>query len=248
MMEWRLATHAAITQAYTKLLADYNDKLAALKAFSSSMQGHDPASNVSIVKNELKRSVMALLTDRMYESFNAIDPSTDPPDQPNTWEVPFEGPTIRFFEQAFEWDQILYVFYPYFWARHRKWADYLKADDPDSQFADFLRAGWARVTLPVRPWFEVAVAHYLETGEVWDGGTIPPINSPLYVSILTEIEERLQKPGEEQPQGTPWEVRLPTQLVRVRHGQELPRWKKDQQSGQWTPQYLDALGNWAPET
>jgi hypothetical protein len=128
----------------------------------------------------------------------------------------------------------MYVFYPYFWGRASTWHQRLLLDDADPQFADFLQSGWARVTIPVRPWFEKAVAHYLETGDIWDGGDVPDINSPLYVSILTEVEEKLNKPGEETPHGDPWDVRLPTTLVRLRPDAELPRWKK-QPDGTWVP-------------
>jgi hypothetical protein len=87
----------------------------------------------------------------------------------------------------------------------------------------------------VRPWFEKAIAHYIETGEIWDGGDVPDINSPLYVSILTEVEERLNRPGTEVAQGDPWDVRLPTTLVRLRPDAELPKWKKEA-DGTWVPE------------
>jgi hypothetical protein len=233
--EWRLKTHSSIQQAYLKAVSDYEQKLANLKAQTAGIQGHNPARNRSIEKAELERSALAILTQRAYEAFDAIDETSPGGGQPDLVTVDPLGRYVRFFEQAFEWEQLMYVFYPYFWGRSSTWQQRLLLDDADPQFADFLQAGWARVSIPVRPWFEKAIAHYFETGEIWDGGDVPDINSPLYVSILTEVEERLNKPGEETAQGDPWEVRLPTTLVRLRPDSDLPKWKK-QPDGSWAPE------------
>ena len=233
--DWKLKTHGAIQQAYLKMVSDYEQKLANLKAQAAGIEGHNPARNRSIEKNELKRSALAILTRRLYEAFDAIDESSPGGGQPDLLTADALGKYVRFFEQAFEWEQVMYVFYPYFWGRTSTWQQRLLLDDGDPQFADFLQSGWARVTIPVRPWFEKAVAHYVETGEIWNGGDVPDINSPLYVSILTEVEERLNKPGLEIAQGDPWEVRLPTTLVRLRPDSNLPSWKKEL-DGTWTPE------------
>ena len=75
------------------------------------------------------------------------------------------------------------------------------------------RAGSARVVVPVRPGFEVAVTHFLETGKLWGGeGEPPQINTPLYVSIIDEIRERTGAPQGEKAVGDPWDVRVPTAL------------------------------------
>jgi len=42
------------------------------------------------------------------------------------------GERVRWFEQAFEWDKMGYVFYPYYWGRREKWIEKLnmETDDP----------------------------------------------------------------------------------------------------------------------
>jgi hypothetical protein len=79
---------------------------------------------------------------------------------------------------------------------------------------------------PVRPGFEEAVLHYLETGQIWAGGPPPTVNSELYVPIVKEIEEAEGAPGEEVAEGEPWPVILPTTLVRLRPHDDLPEWEK----------------------
>ena len=124
----------------------------------------------------------------------------------------------------------MYLFYPYYWGRKSNWLDRSQLQDVDPQFAEFLKAGAARVVLPVRPGFETAVAHFLDTGEIWDGADPPLLSSPLYVSIIQEIKERDLAPGVEVAQGDPWDVRLPTTLVRLRPDGSLPTWQKDRRA------------------
>jgi hypothetical protein len=135
-------------------------------------------------------------------------------------------PYVRFFEEAFEWERILYFHYPYFWGWKPGWKKKFLLDDVDSEFGDFLRSGATRVVFPVRPGFEAAIIHYLETGEIWNGGPPPDITSSLYVPIVAEIEEATDAPAGEQPVGDPWEFRLPTTLVRLRPNDDLPTWQK----------------------
>ena len=159
----------------------------------------------------------------------------DPPyfDFPKSAE---RGSFIRFFEQAFEWDQIQYVFYPYYWARKDRWISMFMRSETDTQFLEFLQAGSARVVVPVRPGFEHAIFHYLECGKIWEGNDEPPkINSPLYVPIITEIEERTDRSQGEIPVGDPWETHIPTPLVILRGKEEdLPCWDKiDESDWDW---------------
>jgi hypothetical protein len=114
------------------------------------------------------------------------------------------------------------------------WPQRSLLDDVDPQFAEFLKAGSARVVVPVRPGFEAALAHFMDTGEIWEGADPPTLTSPLYVSIIDEIKERTQAPGDEVAQGGPWDVRLPTTLVRLRADDSLPTWSK-QADGSWVP-------------
>lgn len=73
----------------------------------------------------------------------------------------------------------------------------------------------------------------MQFGELWNGGPLPAISSPLFLPIADEIAERAQKPGDEIPQGDPWKVRVPTTLVKLRQDDKLPKWKKV--DGEWVP-------------
>jgi hypothetical protein len=230
---WRLATYKKIRAAYDERVRQYNEQVEGLRADAEAKAERDaqrpfgapPAENLRTINAELKKHCISIITQQRYDAFDATKDGTPP--YFDFAEASDEGAYVRFFEQAFEWDQLQYVFYPYFWARKSTWIDRFVKQDVDPVFLDFLRAGSARVVVPVRPGFEVAVTHFIETGKIWGGDGDPPaINSPLYVSIVDEIRERTGAPQGEQPVGDPWDVRVPTVLVIVREEGDLPRWER----------------------
>jgi hypothetical protein len=227
LQAWQLKMHAAITQGYLAKKQAYDQALAeATAAAGTVISGKNSLFNQRTIATELRKQCLTLLTSQQFEAFGALELSPEGYAQPNLYQTTAQMPFVRFFEQAFEWEHLVYFFYPYFWGWKPAWKLRALLDDVDPDFADFLRAGAARVVFPVRPGFEGAVAHYLETGEIWNGGPPPDITSPLYVPIVKEIQEATGAPGNEVPVGDPWLVRLPTTLVRIRPNDDLPEWKK----------------------
>jgi hypothetical protein len=97
---------------------------------------------------------------------------------------------VQFLEQAFEWDQMTYIFYPYFWGRKQNWLNTFPLDDVDPKFADFLRAGAARVVVPVPLAYADAVLMFLASNEPWPGGSAPTLDDPLFLSIAAELRRQ----------------------------------------------------------
>jgi hypothetical protein len=234
--QWRHDTHAKLTQAYRARLAEYEERLAQLEAEADlDVEGRNPAANRRLVRDELKKACISVITDQHYDLFDAIETGSNGLPQVDLFEAEGEGPYVRFFEQAFEWEHMSWVTYPYYWGRKSEWATRIGIEDTDPDFEEFLKAGYCRVSVPVREGFEGAVDHFVTMGEIWTGGPLPAISSPLFVPIAEEIAERLGRPGDEVPEGEPWEVRVPTSLVRVREGADLPTWERDAE-GNWVPQ------------
>jgi hypothetical protein len=233
MHAWKLQTHSAIRQACDKQMRDYEDALAeAQNKAQSEAHGISPEANVQLIRDEMKRLTIALLTNQQFDIFNAI--STGPYGYPQMDNPVAEaqGAYIRFFEEAFEWQEMMYLFYPYYWAHKSSWQKRVLISDDDPQFAAFLKAGAARVVASVRPGFEKAVAHFMETGQIWDGGDPPAITDPAYLSIIDEIKDQQGASQGELAQGDAWDVRVPTSLIKLRLLDSLPEWKKDP-SGAW---------------
>jgi hypothetical protein len=152
---------------------------------------------------------------------------TDSPVQMPAIDVPeavSDGRTVQFLEQAFEWQQISYVLYPYFWGKlPGKWYDSQKYyDEVDPLFARFLQAGAARVLVAVRPGFEGAVQHYLYTREPWNGGPVPDIDDPLYLAVHAELRDQQDDLNNATPYGDSWTVVVPTPLLSLQPDATLP--------------------------
>lgn len=233
MNKWRLDNFEKLRAKYEDRVREHERKVEQLKADAQAKAqseermpfGAPPAMNQRTIATELKKHCISVLTQQWYDAFDAT--KNDAPPTFAFGDAAAEGAYIRFFEQSFEWDQMQWVFYPYFWARKATWVERFLKQDIDPQFLEFLRAGSARVVVPVRPGFELAVTHFLETGKLWGGeGEPPQINSRMYVSIIDEIRERTGAPKGDLPVGESWETRVPTALVLVRPKSDLPKWKR----------------------
>ena len=237
MNAWRFETHAKLTTAYQARRADYEEKLAALELEAGvEIAGENPEQNLEVMRDELKKNCISIITDQHYDLFGAIQTSSvEGIPEIDVEEAQAEGAYVRFFENAMEWDNITWVTYPYFWGRKALWSQQIAYEDPDPAFQAFVRAGFCRVSVPVRPGFEGAIDHFLTYGELWNGGPLPTVSSPLFLPIADELAEQLDRPGDEVPQGEPWTVRVPTTLVQLRADDQLPSWMQDE-NGEWVEQ------------
>ncbi|GAL83599.1 hypothetical protein C173_12015 [Sporocytophaga myxococcoides] len=223
--QWQIQTFEKIMNAYKALQMEYEEKVAAQEVQQGiAITGVNPRINREIEKVELKKQCIKLLMDTyLFGSFNAMkDNGSNPPDF-DIFDAMDEGKTIQFFEQAFEWENLTYLFYPYFWSRRSQWMHKSSIYDNDPLFTKFLQAGSARVVIPVYPAYNDAVMYFLENnGAIWKGGEPPRLNDPLYISLADELRDETDDLGNATPEGTPWEVVLPTTLVYLQNDSNLP--------------------------
>ncbi|MET0522138.1 MAG: hypothetical protein ABW156_09220 [Jiangellaceae bacterium] len=137
---------------------------------------------------------------------------------PKLPEARAKGRYVQFLEQAFEWQQLSYICYPYFWASPPAWIELMsRSDDADPFLTAFLQAGSVRVLVAVTPAHDDAVLHYLATGEPWDGGPGPVIGDPLYLPLYEELRRQQDDLANAVPDGDSWTFTLPTSLVYLEH-------------------------------
>jgi hypothetical protein len=216
--QWQIDTYNAIQEAYLTLKQEYDSAQQSddLSGFIN-IQGRNPLINREVEKKELKKFAISLLTGQQFESFNAMeeDYALHIP-QINLLDAAAEGTFVRFFEQALEWKHMTYLFYPYFWGNKKHWVSTMAVRDTDPLFEQFLQAGYARVWVPVRPGFDLVLAHYIECGgEPWTEKDAPICGHPdagsaPTVAMIEEIKEQL---------GADFEFREGT--LNVRKGQTL---------------------------
>jgi hypothetical protein len=96
------------------------------------------------------------------------------------------------------------------------------------------RAGSARVIVPVQPMYDEAVLYYLATNQIWNGGTPPALDDPLYRSLIAELKADAGANLDDVPacsvDGTTypclvdeWDIKLPTDLVYLQQDATLPQ-------------------------
>ena len=242
LTSWQLGAHDAITQAYLQRVKDYQDKLAAQQlqaASSDQVTGTNPDANAAVIRTELKRQAIALIAGPTYDmlGFNAVLENPHPPldPRPDPATAMTIGRVARFFEEALEWENMNYILYPYYWGRSKNWYQRVLAQDADPQFVEFLRAGQARIVVPVREGFQPDISDFVYSGgQIWRGQPLPSVHSSDYLPIATEIEAA-QNPDLGTP-GAWWETTLPTNQLYLRADSCLPTWKVDDK-WRWTADY-----------
>ncbi|WP_084403420.1 hypothetical protein [Epilithonimonas caeni] len=206
---WQQKTFNAIIEAYETALANYNQEVAEEETKAGNIKETNANFYRQIEQDVLKHNCIAYMVDpkvlgtKLYdkeniENFEVIK-------NKNLDEY---ASLSKFMEQAFEWNIMSYDFYPYYWGAKEAWQALYQSESMDPLFRSFLQSGMARVVVTVRPGFEDAVQFYMATGRLWNGGEVPVIGDPMYLSIVDEL-----KGAKGEAQGKPWITRLPTSLT-----------------------------------
>lgn len=166
MNAWRLKTFESLKEAHDFMQSEYERKLAqaAIKA-GFAITGKNPEENRAMEIDELEK--WAIQTMRI-SPFNFDGVSYFIENGIGQQEIdPVKSDQIadiqRFFEDGFEWRQMSYFLYPYYWGRRELWGYRRQLQDPDPIHQNFLQAGGAKVIVPVTPGYELHVLHYLHT-------------------------------------------------------------------------------------
>jgi len=219
--QWQNETYNAIMEAYNERLREYNEAMlsnAIIPDGSTETIRFNPLQNRAIEQRELKRIAIELLASQKGHTVskdNYRNPNSAGVSKVDTTPgLQTHLSTVKFFEQAFDWDIMSYIFYPYFYADENDWESLFQEQDAaDPLFQSFLQSGMARTIVPVRPGFEDAINWYMATGEIWEGqGVVVDTEDDLYVSVAEELQTI-----EGEVEGT-WETRLPTNLTVIQAG------------------------------
>jgi hypothetical protein len=229
---WQTKTYGQILAGNKQRFADYEEQLANLDATARlRLQSLAPDRQRSIIRDELKRTTLAILTNQNFSTFNAERADSLGFPYPDATASEALSAYIRFFELAVEWQHIEYAFFPYFWGSRTSWVSKLLGAEPDPQFAAFLSSGAARVVLPIRPGYENAFEKFLNNGKTPTTAELLDVGGPFWASLVTELRAQAVSDDSETPVGEPWEYRLAFDLVRARRDEQLPKWTLT--AGKW---------------
>jgi hypothetical protein len=222
--QWQQDVYGEIKRAYEEKLQAFNDAQAQAEQINAideteksegSSSGRNPLFNGGIVQIEIKRLCIEMLAKPFgFEQGKNFYKTTkcDVPELKLNKSLDIYSSYVKFFEQAFDWELLSKIFYPYYWSDRCDWKTLFQAQDGnDYFFQQFLQSGMGRVVVPVKEGFEDAVTFFMETGKIWLGtGLVIDTDDDLYVSIvdeMTSVEGRIE--GEE------WETIIPSSLTVV---------------------------------
>jgi len=251
--QWQNETFNAIMSAYEDKLAAYKDEKAAQvepTEETAERLRFNPLFNRSIEKKEIKRIAIELMTEGLSQkvsqnNYENEDPVTGISEVNKGEKLQSHIAMVKFFEQAFDWDIMAYLFYPYFYANKKDWKNlFQETEAADPIFQAFLQSGMARAVVPVKPGFEHAMNWFMETGELWEGqNLVMGEETDRYMSIAEELETT---------QGVvekTWESRVPTALTIVQAESAslieggLPCFCPDETKDSTIQTSVDILGN-----
>lgn len=215
IIKWKKETFDAILAGYQQQLLEYNERLAQIKSNGVQILDSNPLFYRQIEQLVLRKNCISYLIDDTNEQskrrFGRMMYNQDAVFTTHQVTVDKEmddyGSFAKFMEQAFEWNNISYNFYPFYWGNRGDWDELYQYETNDPTFRSFMQAGLARVVVTVKPGFEDAVMHYMAFGQIWNGGRLPILGDPLYLSIVDELKEQEYTIEES------WETVLPTHLI-----------------------------------
>ncbi len=218
LQKWRISTYGKIMDAYNRQLSEYLEwKNAQSIGQGITIEGNNPGINREIEKTELKKHCITIFSGERLEKFNAMKSGQQSFGYPeiDLRVLPKQADYISFFEQAFDWRNITYRFYPYFYGRKAKWVVSSQTEDKsDPLFTAFLQAGAARVVVPVKLGFENQIMDFISTGSI---KRVHPEALPISASeIAIGVHENFTDAESNETftyVGDPWEIKVPTNLV-----------------------------------
>lgn len=215
MLQWQTENFNAIIKAYEDAFTKFQEEQARLDAEQKEKEAAAKEKQGTFYRymehDVLKHNCIAYL---LQDYLNVLGQNFTDGDKMENFQVYLNEnldkytALAKFMEQAFEWEIMDYTFYPYYWANRKMWQEMYVSESVDPLFRSFLQAGMARVIVTVKPGFEDAVQFFLTTGKIWNGGEVPVIGDPMYMSIVDEMRQPTGK-----PQGKYWITRVPTTLT-----------------------------------
>ncbi len=218
--KWQLKIYNSIMEVYEKQKAEYDKQLSVLTTQIGEGE-NNPDDNRRIEKEEIRKACIESILSKTigFSFFDADGKYVTPKTTLENLSHNYHS-MVAFMEEAFEWDQMIYEFLPYYWTMDRITSEELKADDP--LFENFLRASAAKAILPVRPGFERPVMHFLLTQKLWQGGNEKFSIAREDADLITEIDKMsLRNINSYEAVGEPWEMKVPTSLIVLSKEQTL---------------------------
>lgn len=209
--------------SYEDKLQEYEDWKEEMEEVSTDLEieGNNPEVNRRIEREELKKRSIEMMSSQRFDSFDAatngiLNVSGYP--EILFEEAKAEGRFVKYFEQVYDWANMTYIFYPYFYGKKRNWLTITRIDDNDPLFTKFLQSGYARVVVPIKKGMEDYAGSFCGL-LAWltdtDPSDIVGVDEEWYISIAQELMEAEGISKETPKYVNSYEQKVPTNLVYI---------------------------------
>lgn len=223
LLAWQIELYQLLIAAYDTQLEAYNLKI---NTSDTKEETINPLSRRLLVKQELEKGIRRQLLENALEVkglplslINAPVAATAEYNQPQI---------IQYLNTAMEWNEMSYTFFDQYQDQNESFA--VASLSPDF-FSAFLKAGYARVIIPVNPLFNYGFLYFLNTGNIWYGedrlapcfeeeandGTV----NPDQLSVVYELKKTFQHFSPRQEFIDEWEVMIPTSMQILQNKKSL---------------------------
>jgi len=225
---WRQQVFDILYAAWARWDRDFRGAQNTATLFGTSTSPEKSSSkNREMIQEELKRQVISWLLEEVpFLGRPAMNPAQ--PSNQNPWrefdvgKLMGDAPTIQFFEQALDWPNMGWIFYPYYWAGKSDWLGLAGAQASDPEYERFMRSGSVRVLVPVRSSFEDAMQYWLTYRKPFLGRGLPLLNDPMFVSVASEIRRLTEAPEDGEPVGRAWDSKTATTYLWLEDNTAVP--------------------------
>lgn len=222
--EWQLRTYQEILAAYDRQKERY---FGLIGVTSDGTERRNPLWYRETERRELTRDVLRQLLQQAGRLVGASGSGTG--GDPSNFQLA-EPARLQFLETCFEWGQMTYSFNVLTPEPGRRgevaWA-LQRFPGADSLFSAFLQAVSARILLPVRPGFDLTVLYSLASGMIWPcADVLTPAHSGS-VPLINDLKNLALQPRSAAPPDESWEITVPTSMVLLQDGPDLPSFPEE---------------------
>jgi hypothetical protein len=182
--EWQMKCYYDILDGYDKLKTEAEAKV---NSFDPNAPGLPPDKKLELVRTELKKEAIRKMF-RCNPFWVNDNFEVGQEYNPDCCSDSAYAEQVKFIETVFDWQNLTYELYPYFYNNKSQWDKLLNLTDDDAHFEAFLRASYATVRVPV---FrdgpkEIAACNFIVNNAIGNYETIPGGLEGLLDELATE--------------------------------------------------------------
>lgn len=182
--EWQLKTYYEILDGYDNMKAAAEAKI---NEFDINAPGLSPEKKMDAIRTELKKEAIRKMyrcnpfwVDDKYQVGQEYSP--------DCCLDSYFAERVKFIETVFDWQNMSYELFPYFYTNKSQWNKVLDLTDNDPHFESFLRASYATIRIPVfrDNLKEIAACNFIVNNAIGNYETIPQGLEGLLEELATE--------------------------------------------------------------